>query len=62
MLYLAQLKEKLLKKYSKENGFYELSLPTSYPYVVSLNSPTSKELLNELPKVRAWQQEYESSK
>lgn len=62
MLYLAQLKEKLLKKYSKESGFYELSLPTSYPYVVSLNSPTSKELLNELPKVRAWQQEYESSK
>ena len=62
MLYLAQLKEKLLKKYSKENGFYELSLPTSYPYVVNLNSPTSKELLNELPKVRAWQQEYESSK
>ena len=62
MLYLAQLKEKLLKKYSKENGFYELSLSTSYPYVVSLNSPTSKELLNELPKVRAWQQEYESSK
>lgn len=62
MLYLAQLKEKLLKKYSKESGFYELSLPTSYPYVVSLNSPTSKELLNELPKVRAWQQEYETSK
>ena len=62
MLYLAQLKEKLLKKYSKESGFYELSLPTSYPYVVSLNSPSSKELLNELPKVRAWQQEYESSK
>ena len=62
MLYLTQLKEKLLKKYSKESGFYELSLPTSYPYVVSLNSPTSKELLNELPKVRAWQQEYESSK
>ena len=62
MLYLAQLKEKLLKKYSKESGFYELSLQTSYPYVVSLNSPSSKELLNELPKVRAWQQEYESSK
>ena len=61
MLALSKLKEKLLKKYSKDSDFYELCALESYPYVVSLGAPTSKELIYNLPTVRAWQASYESS-
>lgn len=61
MLEISKLKENLLKKYERENSFYELALPSSYPYEVKLGAPTSKELLHELSKVRAWQSAYEQS-
>lgn len=61
MLRVEQIAATLGRKYLSNRGFFELCRPENYPYEVSLNPPNSKQLLNEFPVVRQWQQSYEQS-